>query len=969
MSPAEECPSEEALVLYARGETPGTLDAHLEGCAACRAVISTLLDGALSVTNLSELTLKSLEPVRLARGTLVGRHFVLEHLGTGGMGVVYSAFDPTLERPLAIKILRLAANPGEGAEGAGARLLREAQAMARLSHPNVITVYDFGTFEGQIFVAMELIRGPTLGAWLGVQKRSWREVLSLFVDAGRGLAAAHAAGIVHRDFKPDNVLIDPHGHAHVGDFGLARAVEPAATLAPGMIDLRSVVTQAGQLLGTPAYMSPEQLQRQPVDARSDQFSFCLALYEALYGQRPWTGQTLAELWKAMQTQPARPPRGMAGPARLRRIIARGLNVDPSKRFGSMDELVRALTGVLGERRVRLIELAAVTVLAVVTAFVVTRKPTGPCSDQARLAPAWEAPLVSRLASTLLPAGPKSALESASGLLRSYARQWTHDWEQTCAQRQDSAVLLLKMACFEQRRRDLTAVVDGLASASPEQLTNAVVLVSALRPVAGCSTLEDRSAGAVSPPPPALAAQVGQLRSELANQRVRWGLSVEKDPVGAAQRLVGQAAALGYLPLQAEAMLQLARIQIESGQSSGALVTLEKTRQAAEASADDEVRLRSELLEAQIRVLNVVDYERGQICIDRARALLERMGTPVFLELEVANASGAFAFQTSRLQTAAREFGRALELKEQLFGPRNPETASTLVNLGQVRKALGDFEGAEQAEQRAVDAFREALGDSHSKTLTATNALATVRLRRGDASGAAVLFAQSIAAGDFGLAASQTRIREAEAWAMAGDAVKARVALTAGEKWLTEHLSPDDLWTAQLHFARARVAQVEGAKKAAIDWMELALASRKKAMGPDSPQLSQTVLMLSQMKSDAGDWKGARADAETALALAEHLPDAAPIVADCQSWLGQVEVEQADPAALPMLETALKWQLASEPDPLRLALTRVALARALKQVNGDAARIHELVAAAQPLSGNASAAGKRLKASLESLKNP
>src|SRR5205814_3700317 len=233
----------------------------------------------------------------LAPGELVGRYRILHVLGSGGMGVVYAAFDPELQRQVALKLVR---NEGAGVDDElRTRLTREAQAMARVRHPNVITVFDVGSWCGQLFVAMEAIDGSTLSTWLEVQPRSVAEILQVLHAAGRGLAAAHAAGLVHRDFKPDNVLIGADGRVCVTDFGLARPVtmrEPSSPSHDGDTEPWTLaLTQAGTAVGTPAYMAPEQMRGDTADERADQFSFCVALFEALYGVRPFAGRSMGEI--------------------------------------------------------------------------------------------------------------------------------------------------------------------------------------------------------------------------------------------------------------------------------------------------------------------------------------------------------------------------------------------------------------------------------------------------------------------------------------------------------------------------------------------------------------------------------------------------------------------------------------------------------------------------------------------------
>jgi serine/threonine protein kinase len=238
----------------------------------------------------------------LARGCSIGRYLIVDTLGAGGMGIVYAAYDPELDRRVALKALH--ASEGESSPSAGrGRLFREAQAMARLSHPNVVTVYDVIVEGDLVLVAMELIEGESLRKWIDGARRPWRAVVDVFVQAGKGLAAAHDAGIVHRDFKLDNVLRGVDGRVKVVDFGLARSArradEPPPT-GPGVASVPVDMTLEGQVVGTPAYMPPDQLRGAPADTRSDQFGFCVAMYEALYGVVPFEGTTLLTLAQSME---------------------------------------------------------------------------------------------------------------------------------------------------------------------------------------------------------------------------------------------------------------------------------------------------------------------------------------------------------------------------------------------------------------------------------------------------------------------------------------------------------------------------------------------------------------------------------------------------------------------------------------------------------------------------------------------
>jgi hypothetical protein len=312
------------------------------------------------------------------RPATLGRLRLERVLGSGGMGVVHAAFDPDLERRVAVKLLHASSSDSR------ARLLREARAMAKLSHPNVITVFDVGTTDGADFVTMELVDGVTLKDWLTTAKPAWRDIVAAFVAAGRGLAAAHDAGLVHRDFKPTNVLRSHAGKIVVTDFGLSRAadgdVDPLAVT--GAVSGPATRTMTGAVLGTPAYMAPEQWTGASVGPASDQFAFCVALWEALAGGRPYHGDTLEEIKTGVLAGPEKLPSD-AIPRPVRAILLRGLATDPKRRWSSMHALLSALERRLARRR-RVISVAAALAVGTAGTFALlaTRTSGGACSPPA-----------------------------------------------------------------------------------------------------------------------------------------------------------------------------------------------------------------------------------------------------------------------------------------------------------------------------------------------------------------------------------------------------------------------------------------------------------------------------------------------------------------------------------------------------------------------------------------------------------
>ncbi len=362
------------------------VEGHLAGCRDCRALVAAMAQDAAADSNIQTVPHEKLSPSQVTHlpkrnftvGDKVGRYLVLSTLGTGGMGVVFAAYDPQLDRKVALKLLRSGLQLAT--KDAQKRLRREAQAIAQLSHPNVVAVYDVGTTDdGDLYIAMEFVEGDTLTTWLKKYPRTWREIVEVFLQAGKGLVAAHGTGLLHRDFKPDNVLVGGDGRVRVTDFGLARSfmVDPESGRGPTPIlasTLNASLTATGTVLGTPRYMPPEQLTGPDIDARADQFSFCVALYEALYGSHPLPGATSVSMHeKGDKALP--PPEGIKIPVTISRAVSRGLERDRVKRWPTMALLMSELVPPAPKLSTKWVAagLAAVVVAGVATAAVLGRR--------------------------------------------------------------------------------------------------------------------------------------------------------------------------------------------------------------------------------------------------------------------------------------------------------------------------------------------------------------------------------------------------------------------------------------------------------------------------------------------------------------------------------------------------------------------------------------------------------------------
>ncbi len=451
---AEGCPTESALVAFREGRLAGAervaVESHLARCPGCArttevGLAQTLLASSGPTARRGPSAAPGLpgEDAGLEPGVRVERYDIRGRIGAGAMGTVYEAYDPDLDRLVALKILKTDASLGAAGEELRQRLLREARAMARLSHPNVVAVYDVGTFGNELFIAMELVRGRTLRGWLSERPRSVREILAAYSSAGAGLAAAHDAGLVHRDFKPDNVLVAEDGRVRVTDFGLARAQVdggdgPVVVTSRPLLDSApsDKLTQSGAVVGTPAYMSPEQFGGGVTDARSDIFAFSVALYESLSGARPFEGATLIELITSTRAGRVREaPRGTRVPAAVRRALLRGLGVSREERPASMHEMLALLAR--AERASRAWKwggaVGALVVVACVAAVFVARTHKGriagaagrrpvvavidfrPSSGDAAHDDAWLGSALARTVAAEMAAGEKARVMSPDDL--------------------------------------------------------------------------------------------------------------------------------------------------------------------------------------------------------------------------------------------------------------------------------------------------------------------------------------------------------------------------------------------------------------------------------------------------------------------------------------------------------------------------------------------------------------------------
>ncbi|WAS92091.1 serine/threonine-protein kinase [Nannocystis punicea] len=693
----------------------------------------------LSTTNADPPSDDTTDPSEVVR---IGRYVVLGRQGAGAMGVVYRAYDEALDRKVALKLLRA---PGADHSQARARLLREAKALAQLSHPNVVQVYDVGEWGGLDFIALEFVQGQTLRTWLSEQTRSWSEILQVFAQAGRGLAAAHAAGLVHRDFKPENVLIDGQGRVFVADFGLARSADsPVPEQQPPLASRSSPslarLTAMGSLVGTPKYMAPEQFMRVPADARSDQFSFCVALYEALFGRRPFVGETVDELRQSVLLGKLLPPPVLTMvPQWLQDLTMRGLARDPTRRFPSMDALLAELDRVRGRR---LLIAAGVAALGLgVAAFVFTQAAPVCQGAEDKLAGVWDSTrdreLHEAFLATELPFAAQTSSLTRDALDR-YASDWKAVHEEACLAHhrgeQSDMVLDLRMSCLQRRRTELAARVEVLTEGVPSTVTFAVDAVRSLPPVAACSDpaeLVDEWQRIDAPRHPTAPARVQTLRRKLAHIDALERAGQFQRGLALAEEAVRDAQALDDHPVVAEAHLQRGSLLIASNDIMAAENELWRAIVTATRSDHDDALAKAMVKEVYVLAHAADSFASAERMAERAGALLDRIAPRSRLVGELRNNLAVLRFLQGRHDESEALHHENLQFRRSILPTHDPEIAMTLNNLGVDLQELRRFSEAGELLRESIDAFSDAVGEQHPHTLQSLANLALVQFDSGE----------------------------------------------------------------------------------------------------------------------------------------------------------------------------------------------------------------------------------------------
>jgi eukaryotic-like serine/threonine-protein kinase len=845
-----------------------------------------------------------------AVGDVVGRYVILARLGSGGMGVVFKAYDPQLDRAVALKLLRAGATSSKREAARTARLLREAQAMARLSHPGVVAVFDAGTVEPDapergrsraptMFIAMEYIEGCTLERWLAAQPRPWRRVLDVLIGVGEGVAAAHEAGIVHRDLKPDNVMVGPGQRVRVMDFGLARAAAAPESLAGDDRDgadsqassavLREVVTQVGALVGTPAYMAPEQWSGGDVGPATDQFAFCVTAWEALVGERPFASDSTAEqVANVLHNRIREPTRPTDCPAWVRQVLARGLAVRPDERWPSMDALLAALRDDPSRghwRRRGAYGMAALLVTGIGGAVGLHRQ-----REQACLAAAsavdehWNETVAARADERIAAKGSAYA-ESTWRLTRPVLDEYAEAWREARAEACRSATIEGEIddesharmtTCLDEELEGLIVLVGELTLDDPGVLNHAIrVGLNARSPDECLDEQRLRTRMFLPEGDPQLRADVEQARRRLRRVNSMLLLGKYAEALEQARAELEHAEALAYDPLIASGLQMVGILEDRTGQFEQAHDHMVDAYVHAVANGQDVLAGDVADQLAYTTIAGLARPDEGMLWARLTEASARRQGRDASRGVANAASKLGMAYRAKGdLVSAAREHRRALELWEGIVGPDHPQYASNLSNLSTTLLELGQLQEARAGLERAYEIRRAALPPGHPDIAVMAANLGAVLFYQREHERALELFEQAVTTFELSLGPDHPNVGTALSSVAAaqlelGRHEAAQATLVRSLEIMEARFGTDHVEYAAVLQRLADIHLARGAPQDAVPLVQRAVAIERATHGSSSPHLAPGLTKLGRVLREAGDSEAAIAAAREAVAVASE----------------------------------------------------------------------------------------------------
>ncbi|WP_394833955.1 serine/threonine-protein kinase [Pendulispora rubella] len=903
-------------------------------------------------------------PPPIEPGTYVGRYLVIDLIGTGGMGSVYRAYDPKLNRNVAVKVIRVRSSDA-GDTGPRPRLLREAQALAKVVHPHVVSIFDVGEFREQVFFAMELIEGSTLRDVLRRGAHDRRKLLQLLDHAGRGLAAAHDAGLVHRDFKPENVLIDREGRVKVVDFGLARAVdayksEDPVPMPPGewpsVLDQR--ITETGAFLGTPAYMSPEQYLGLATDARSDQFSFCCVAYEALVGRHPFLnkrGHISAEALCAGEIEISN---RRLDPGYLR-VLTRGLSRDPSNRYSSIEHLLDELAAVPRRRRRRGVGIAAIVCAAagLIGVPVLQKHRAQRCEAVATqaLADIWDTPRRDKVEGVFVgdaKAFGRDIWQKVAATLDAYAGQWKQTSMELCRstdwwRNEDNAMHKRSSSCLDERRRELRAVTDVLSGGDRDVRLRAPDMLIQLDSLSACTNV---AALALTPLPAydkATATTVERIRDLLAQSRAFNDARQVGPGEEAARQALDLARTHHHQALAAEALYRLSQIQSTGNNFEASEANIVQALAEAEASGHERLL---PFLWNQLIITVGFETDRPNE-VERLIPLVESMvkrfdpGGPA--NIEFATTRGLLDKEGGRYERAMEQFNAALDMSRHAYGENDIRRIMIYQQLAITERTIGQLDAGAAHARAALTETEAMFGPEHPQNMKTLSILARILSEQGDSAGTRAVAERTLRIVEQVSSAENidpdVPVSLSEiANALLVDAQPAEALALFRRSYDLFPVKTTDATVSLAGIARAEDAL--GHLEAARTTFEQVLAANRKLLGPGNPgtltsgarfgrilrllHREREALQLCTQLLEDGERKGGPKGVHIAMALS--------CIGESYEQLGQL------PQALTALERAKKL-LDGEKSPRReyRAIIDFGLARVLWQTGGDRERARHL----------------------------
>lgn len=945
----------------------GAADRHIDACRSCRQELSVLAaihtrsvlpDGlGANAAGASSAT--------APEGTL-GRYHVLRELGRGSMGIVLRAYDPELARPVAIKLLHDDASTRD--------LLRaEARALARLRHPNVVTVYDVIVSDRAMYVAMELVEGDTLRGFC--RGKPMREILGACIRAGRGLGAAHDAGVIHRDFKPENVLCSAAGEVRVSDFGLAKTVDEAPD---------------GTLCGTPAYMAPEILRRSPATVQSDQFSYCVAVFEMLTGTRPTGGDPDKPAKAPGLARDAAPPASM--PAHVFRALRRGLDRDPAARFPSLHALVDALADDPAARRRRFALLGGGALVAALAGVGVSQLASsrvhGPTCTVDDDALAWTAERKAAVSGAIARVSTEDTASRIAASLDDYASAWLAARREACTIASAPAAFDRRLACLDRGRRELSELVRVLADADAKLVGSAYEAIGRLRDPGSCATA---SAGEALPIDAVGRALVDQGRATLDRAAALEYAGKLDEAEGLAAGIAAQLREADHPRLVGEALMIRARVDIDRGRHDRAETTLFEALHAAERGHDDAL---AAAIWVEIVMTTGAQKHRFDLALSNARAAdaaLVRIEPGSDLQLRYDYTLGTLLLAHGNLPEAKTRLEAGLAIAGS-DARRRTQIGLLHIALCDVLRQLGTLAEARTHCTTGLDLVESTLGKDHLRVAIALSIVGTLAFSEHDLATAERTYKREIEIFE------RLGVREHLAYALAQanlgsvyssrDEIEAATAQyeRAAETFAAHHpahpqstlplqgLASIALRTGDPHravgfYEKVRVvtaatyapespAQSIAEYNLALAYradkqldraraMAASLVARSLAPGTETWALAARGLDLQAgLAEDGGDRKAALALLERALSAFEHAASGEDL-ALVQKHIGELHLRDNHPErAVAPLEAALVYFVGHPDDAYELGTTRFELALALWGARKERMRALELATAAQ-----------------------